>query len=68
MSVADNISYGCHQPVSRERLEEAAFQANALGFITSLPNGFDTIVTEKWVALSTPCKSQLFNVLIQYVE
>ena len=47
MSVAENITYGCTQPVSKEKLEEAAFQANALGFIASLPNGFDTIVTDK---------------------
>ena len=35
-----------------EQIREAAAQANALGFIENLPDGFDTITGERGVKLS----------------
>lgn len=50
-SLKENIAYG--QPdASDEKIVEAARQANALEFIESLPNGFDTLVGERGVKLS----------------
>jgi ABC-type multidrug transport system fused ATPase/permease subunit len=37
-----------------KELEEAAFQANALGFIASLPNGFSSIITDNFKLAQTP--------------
>lgn len=48
MSVADNIAYGCPHPVTRTEVEDAAHQANAYQFCRSLPQGFDTVVTDRW--------------------
>lgn len=51
-SIAENIQYGLARPVGPERLREAALQANALGFIEALPDGFGTDVGERGVKLS----------------
>jgi subfamily B ATP-binding cassette protein MsbA len=48
--VAANIAYGTEP--DRGRLEDAARAANALDFITQLPEGFDTLVGERGVRLS----------------
>ncbi|KAK9812558.1 hypothetical protein WJX73_008602 [Symbiochloris irregularis] len=45
-SIAANIAYGM-EDVSQEQIEEAARLANADKFIWSLPEGFDTKVTDK---------------------
>ena len=50
-TIAENIR--CGRPeASREEIEAAAAAANALHFITSLPDGFDTRVGERGVQLS----------------
>ena len=51
-SVRENLLYGLDRPVSRLELEEATKVANAFGFISSLPDGFETRVGEKGVFLS----------------
>ena len=45
MSIADNIRFG-YPEASMEEVEEAARQANALGFIESFPQKFNTQVGE----------------------
>jgi len=52
-SVWDNIAYGVDPSVApRDRIRQAADQANALEFIEELPNGFDTILGERGARLS----------------
>jgi len=51
-SVAANICYGEKEPVSRQRLETVAAQAQALDFINALPQGFDTVIGEDGLTLS----------------
>ena len=50
-TIANNISYGLPN-ASFNEIESAAENANALEFITKLPNGFDTIIGEKGSRLS----------------
>jgi ABC-type multidrug transport system fused ATPase/permease subunit len=50
-SIFENISYGKPE-ATREDVEEAAKKANAHGFITSFPEGYDTIVGEMGIKLS----------------
>jgi ABC transporter fused permease/ATP-binding protein len=50
-SIFENISYG-KPDATREDVEEAAKKANAHGFITSFPEGYDTIVGERGIKLS----------------
>lgn len=50
-TVAENIGYGEDDP-SRERIEQAARAANAHGFITDLPDGYDTELGEGGGSLS----------------
>ena len=50
-SVAENIAYG-RPCATEEEIREAARQANALEFIESLPQGFNTEVGERGVKLS----------------
>merc|ERR1719350_1877685 len=47
-SIRDNIVYGAEDPtsVSQEELEHAAREANAHGFISNFPEGYDTLVGE----------------------
>lgn len=50
-TIAENIAYG--QPgATAEAIEEAARQANALDFILSFPDKFETVVGERGVKLS----------------
>ena len=51
ISVRDNISYG-HKNVSFEKIQAAAVTAGADSFITRLPQGYDTILTQGGTALS----------------
>lgn len=53
-SIAENIIYGAPDMnnVSQTQIEDAARKANALNFIRSFPNGFDTIVGERGQMLS----------------
>ena len=50
-SVADNIAYGAPE-ASREAIVAAAKQAAADGFISALPQGYDTVVGERGATLS----------------
>lgn len=51
-SVRDNIGYGA-PGASVEEIERAARLANAHMFITALPNGYDTVLGERGVTLSS---------------
>lgn len=42
--VLSNISYGCSRKINHKDVEFAAKQAFAHGFISSLPNGYETLV------------------------
>ena len=50
-SIGDNIALGKFG-ASQEEIEEAASQANAHGFISSFPEGYDTMVGERGMQLS----------------
>ncbi|XP_066306816.1 ABC transporter B family member 11-like [Miscanthus floridulus] len=47
-----NITYGKHGDVTEEEVMAAAKAANAHEFISSLPEGYDTVVGEKGIQLS----------------
>ena len=51
-TIRANITYGCKGQVPDAAVEAAAAVANALGFISALPQGFDTMVGERGVRLS----------------
>ena len=51
-SIADNIAFGLGEQVTRERIVEAAQQAQAHEFIMGFENGYDTMVGERGVTLS----------------
>jgi ATP-binding cassette subfamily B protein/subfamily B ATP-binding cassette protein MsbA len=50
-SIADNISFGSPN-ASREQMLDAAQKAQAAGFISDLPGGFDTLIGERGYRLS----------------
>jgi len=50
-TVLANIAYGSPD-ATREQVEAAAEAANAAGFITALPNGYDTMLGERGTRLS----------------
>jgi ATP-binding cassette subfamily B protein len=51
MSVRDNIGFGCRGACDKE-IVEAAKRAQADEFITTMPNGYDTIIGERGTTLS----------------
>jgi len=51
-TIRDNLAFGCSDPVSDEHIRAAAIQANAWEFISTFPEGLDTIVGERGVRLS----------------
>lgn len=57
-SIAENIRYG-RPDASDEALREAAQAANALGFVESFPEGFETKVGERGVQLSGGQKQRI---------
>jgi len=58
-TIADNIAYGSTNPVSREQIEAAAKSAGIHSFIKSLPNGYDTLLTDEGVNISKGQKQLL---------
>jgi ABC-type multidrug transport system fused ATPase/permease subunit len=50
-TIRENIAYG-KPDASQEEIEEAAYKAHAHEFITSFPEGYDTIVGERGIKLS----------------
>jgi ABC-type multidrug transport system fused ATPase/permease subunit len=50
-SILENIAYG-KPDATREEIENAARKANALEFIESFPEGFETVVGERGIQLS----------------
>ncbi len=57
-TVLENIAYGNHI-VSRLEVEEAAKKARIHSFITHLPNGYDTILTDEGLNISKGQKQLL---------
>lgn len=51
-SIADNIAFGASGNATREQIEQAAKEAQAHDFISSLPEGYDTVIGERGVTLS----------------
>ncbi|MET7550945.1 ABC transporter ATP-binding protein [Streptomyces sp. NPDC005500] len=45
-TIADNIAYGASRDVTREEIEEAARAAHADRFIRTLPEGYDTVLSD----------------------
>ena len=58
-SLFDNIAYGLHVRPTMEQVEAAARKANALDFIQTFPDGFDTRVGERGVQLSGGQKQRI---------
>jgi ATP-binding cassette subfamily B protein len=50
-SIADNIAFGAEN-ATREQIVEAAKMAQAHDFITSFPDGYDTVIGQRGVTLS----------------
>lgn len=50
-SVSENIAYG-RPGATAEQIEQAAWEADAHGFITSLPDGYETMIGERGRRLS----------------
>nr|XP_027101874.1 ABC transporter B family member 26, chloroplastic-like isoform X2 [Coffea arabica] len=46
MDIKSNICYGCNRNIRQEDIEWAAKQAYAHNFISSLPNGYGTIIND----------------------
>ncbi|MDI7274402.1 MAG: ABC transporter ATP-binding protein [Anaerolineae bacterium] len=51
-TLAENIAFGVHRPVTKEEIEHAAREAQAHDFIMSFADGYDTAVGERGVTLS----------------
>jgi ATP-binding cassette, subfamily B, bacterial len=51
-SVAENIAFGLGPEVGREAVIAAAEAAQAHGFVTALPEGYDTVIGERGATLS----------------
>ncbi|TCD48930.1 ABC transporter ATP-binding protein [Chlorobium sp. N1] len=51
-TIEHNIAYGVHETVQHERIEEAARLANAHGFISDKPDGYNTLIGDRGIQLS----------------
>jgi len=52
-SIRDNITYGSPGQVDQDQVEAAALRAHAHDFIVRAPEGYDTLVGERGIRLST---------------
>merc|ERR1712157_49965 len=61
LSVRENVTYGIPDDleVTQEQIEQACKDANAHDFITSWPDGYDTLVGERGVKLSGGQKQRI---------
>ncbi|TVR80305.1 MAG: ATP-binding cassette domain-containing protein [Chitinophagaceae bacterium] len=57
-SIRENILYGKNN-ASQEEIEQAATKANAIDFINSFPEGFETMVGERGIKLSGGQKQRI---------
>ena len=57
-SIFENIRYGCPLATKKD-VENAAREANAHGFVSQLPNGYDTLVGEQGTQLSGGQKQRI---------
>ena len=57
-TIADNIAFGCRD-AARSQIKDAAVIACAHDFITSLPNGYDTLIGERGMRLSGGQKQRI---------
>ncbi|GFR44975.1 hypothetical protein Agub_g6285, partial [Astrephomene gubernaculifera] len=65
-SIAANIAYGMeHDPPHQSAIEEAARAANAHDFIMGLPEGYDTLVTDKLLSGGQKQRLALARALIR---
>ncbi len=58
-TVGENIRIGSRDWMDLPRMEEAAKAADAHGFVSDLPQGYDTVIGEKGVGLSGGQKQRL---------
>lgn len=59
ISIRDNIAYGAIGKIDEEMIYNAAKLANIHGFVTELPQGYDTLVGEKGGQLSGGQKQRI---------
>lgn len=58
-TVGENLRIGSRDQMETERMERAAVMARAHGFVSALPQGYDTVIGEKGVGLSGGQKQRL---------
>ena len=51
-TIANNITYGCTEPVSEQQLQSVAEKAHVLEFAAQLKDGLNTVIGENGVSLS----------------
>lgn len=65
MDIKSNIRYGCSGDIRQNDIERAAKQAYAHDFITSLPNGYETIVSDDLLSKGQKQRIALARVIIR---
>ena len=58
-TIAENIAYGASRKVSRDEIISAAKSAGIHSFISALPHGYDTVITDEGVNISKGQKQLL---------